>query len=40
MMVIIGKLPGYQSPSAGLKFAGVPNGLVVSSKVPTAQLAA
>ena len=31
-----GKLPGYLSPSAGLKFADVPNGLVAISKVPAA----
>eukprot|EP00972_Heterocapsa_arctica_P025349 3733961-Heterocapsa_arctica.AAC.1 len=32
MMAIIGKLPGYRSLSAGLKFAGVPNGLAVIFK--------
>merc|ERR1712224_614381 len=40
---IIGKLPGYLSPSAGLKFADIPNGLGAISKVPTlgwAQIAA
>merc|ERR1711981_178546 len=31
---ITGKLPGYLSPSAGLKFADVPNGLAAISKVP------
>ena len=30
---ITGKLPGYLSPSAGLKFADVPNGLAAISKV-------
>merc|ERR1711870_57915 len=29
-----GKLPGYLSPSTGLKFADVPNGLAAISKVP------
>merc|ERR1712100_499247 len=33
---ITGKLPGYLSPSAGLKFADVPNGLGAISKVPNA----
>ncbi|CAJ1377186.1 unnamed protein product [Effrenium voratum] len=33
---ITGKLPGYLSPSAGLKFADVPNGLAAVSKVPVA----
>merc|ERR1719389_776705 len=33
---ITGKLPGYLSPSAGLKFADIPNGLAAVSKVPTA----
>jgi hypothetical protein len=33
---IIGKWPGYLSPSAGLKFADVPNGLAAISKVPAA----
>merc|ERR1719178_596471 len=40
---ITGKLPGYLSPSAGLKFADIPNGLAAISKVPTvgwAQIAA
>lgn len=32
----MGKLPGYLSPSAGLKFADIPNGLAAVSKVPTA----
>merc|ERR1719394_1329938 len=31
---ITGKLPGYLSPSAGLKFADIPNGLAAVSKVP------
>eukprot|EP00437_Effrenium_voratum_P033322 CAMPEP_0181481164 /NCGR_PEP_ID=MMETSP1110-20121109/44172_1 /TAXON_ID=174948 /ORGANISM="Symbiodinium sp., Strain CCMP421" /LENGTH=259 /DNA_ID=CAMNT_0023606651 /DNA_START=74 /DNA_END=850 /DNA_ORIENTATION=- len=31
---IAGKFPGYLSPSAGLKFADVPNGLAAISKVP------
>merc|ERR1711933_634338 len=33
---LTGKLPGYLSPSAGLKFADVPNGLGAISKVPAA----
>merc|ERR1719226_303185 len=33
---ITGKLPGYLSPSMGLKFADIPNGLGAISKVPTA----
>merc|ERR1712110_37682 len=33
---ITGKLPGYLSPSAGLKFADIPNGLAAVSKVPAA----
>merc|ERR1719163_2098985 len=33
---ITGKLPGYLSPSAGLKFADVPNGLAAIAKVPSA----
>ncbi|CAE7823490.1 FCPF, partial [Symbiodinium sp. KB8] len=33
---ITGKFPGYLSPSAGLKFADVPNGLAAISKVPQA----
>eukprot|EP00445_Apocalathium_hangoei_P035413 CAMPEP_0203957476 /NCGR_PEP_ID=MMETSP0359-20131031/89322_1 /ASSEMBLY_ACC=CAM_ASM_000338 /TAXON_ID=268821 /ORGANISM="Scrippsiella Hangoei, Strain SHTV-5" /LENGTH=586 /DNA_ID=CAMNT_0050891329 /DNA_START=51 /DNA_END=1808 /DNA_ORIENTATION=- len=33
---VTGKLPGYLSPSAGLKFADVPNGLAAISKVPAA----
>merc|ERR1719316_1998971 len=40
---VVGKFPGYLSPSAGLKFADVPNGLAAVSKVPTlgwAQIAA
>jgi len=31
---IAGKFPGYLSPSMGLKFADVPNGLAAISKVP------
>merc|ERR1711988_1561570 len=31
---ITGKIPGYLSPSAGLKFEDVPNGLAALSKVP------
>ncbi|CAE7871453.1 FCPF, partial [Symbiodinium microadriaticum] len=31
---IAGKFPGYLSPSMGLKFADVPNGLAALSKVP------
>jgi len=33
---ITGKLPGYLSPSMGLKFADVPNGLAAISQVPAA----
>merc|ERR1719424_1848779 len=33
---VVGKLPGFLSPSAGLKFSDVPNGLAAISKVPTA----
>ncbi|CAE7942456.1 unnamed protein product, partial [Symbiodinium sp. KB8] len=33
---ITGKFPGYLSPSAGLKFADVPNGLAAISQVPAA----
>merc|ERR1719242_1492575 len=33
---ITGKWPGYLSPSAGLKFADIPNGLAAVSKVPAA----
>jgi len=33
---ISGKWPGYLSPSAGLKFADIPNGLAAVSKVPAA----
>eukprot|EP00438_Fugacium_kawagutii_P013833 Skav210624 [mRNA] locus=scaffold234:604542:619954:- [translate_table: standard] len=36
MMATMGKFPGYLSPSAGLKFADVPNGLAAISKVPAA----
>ena len=36
MLRITGKFPGYLSPSAGLKFADVPNGLAAISKVPAA----
>merc|ERR1712087_411492 len=32
---ITGKIPGFLSPSAGLKFADIPNGLAAISKVPT-----
>jgi len=31
---VAGKFPGYLSPSAGLKFEDVPNGLAALSKVP------
>merc|ERR1719408_1022837 len=31
---ITGKLPGYLSPSMGLKFSDIPNGLAAISKVP------
>eukprot|EP00434_Breviolum_minutum_P042849 symbB.v1.2.038157.t2/scaffold5850.1/size23116/1 len=33
---VVGKLPGFLSPSAGLKFADIPNGLAAVSKVPVA----
>merc|ERR1739838_755769 len=33
---IAGKWPGYLSPSAGLKFQDIPNGLAAISKVPAA----
>merc|ERR1719164_393937 len=33
---ITGKFPGFLSPSAGLKFADIPNGLAAISKVPAA----
>merc|ERR1712066_1174032 len=33
---ITGKFPGYLSPSAGLKFADIPNGLAAISKVSAA----
>merc|ERR1711904_759089 len=33
---ITGKLPGELSPSAGLKFEDIPNGIGAISKVPTA----
>ncbi|CAE7216818.1 FCPA, partial [Symbiodinium pilosum] len=33
---VTGKLPGFLSPSAGLKFADIPNGLAAISKVPMA----
>merc|ERR1711953_396201 len=33
---ITGKLPGYLSPSTGLKFEDIPNGLAAISKVPGA----
>merc|ERR1740115_439467 len=29
---VVGKLPGFLSPSAGLKFSDVPNGLAAISK--------
>merc|ERR1712187_424066 len=35
-MGITGKLPGYLSPSTGLKFEDIPNGLGAVSKVPAA----
>merc|ERR1711974_392198 len=31
---LTGKLPGYLSPSAGLKFADIPNGLAAISRCP------
>merc|ERR1712165_367738 len=33
---ITGKFPGYLSPSSGLKFEDIPNGLAAISKVPAA----
>jgi len=33
---VVGKLPGYLSPSTGLKFADIPNGLGAIAKVPAA----
>merc|ERR1711972_840462 len=33
---IAGKFPGYLSPSAGLKFEDIPNGLAALAKVPGA----
>merc|ERR1719229_2051252 len=33
---LVGKFPGYLSPSANLKFVDVPNGLAPISKVPAA----
>merc|ERR1712139_651975 len=33
---LTGKLPGYLSPSMGIKFADIPNGLGAISKVPLA----
>merc|ERR1711982_232771 len=33
---ITGKIPGYLSPSTGLKFEDIPNGLGAISKVPAA----
>merc|ERR1740131_300224 len=33
---LTGKLPGFLSPSTGLKFADIPNGLAAISKVPAA----
>merc|ERR1712183_330046 len=33
---ITGKLPGFLSPSTGVKFADIPNGLAAISKVPAA----
>ena len=35
---IAGKFPGYLSPSAGLKFADVPNGLAAISKAYRAEM--
>ena len=31
---VAGKFPGFLSPSAGLKYADIPNGLAAISKVP------
>eukprot|EP00418_Pyrodinium_bahamense_P075391 CAMPEP_0179068266 /NCGR_PEP_ID=MMETSP0796-20121207/29915_1 /TAXON_ID=73915 /ORGANISM="Pyrodinium bahamense, Strain pbaha01" /LENGTH=50 /DNA_ID=CAMNT_0020765319 /DNA_START=12 /DNA_END=161 /DNA_ORIENTATION=+ len=36
---LFGKFPGYCSPSIGLKFADIPNGLAAVSKVPAAGIA-
>jgi hypothetical protein len=33
---VAGKFPGYLSPSAGIKFADIPNGLAAVSKIPAA----
>merc|ERR1712190_155044 len=33
---LVGKLPGYLSPSQGLKYEDIPNGLAAISKVPAA----
>ena len=38
ILVIIGKLPGYLSPFADLKFADIPNDLATISKMPAAHL--
>ena len=35
-LMIIGLRPGFLSPSAGLKFADIPNGLAAVAKVPVA----
>jgi hypothetical protein len=35
-VVVVLSLPGYLAPSAGLKFADIPNGLAAISKVPAA----
>merc|ERR1711920_638803 len=33
---LTGKFPGYLSPSTGLKFTDIPNGLAAISKIPSA----
>ncbi len=35
-MEFTGNLPGYLSPSAGLKYADIPDGLCAVGKVPAA----
>ena len=35
-LIITGLRPGFLSPSAGLKFADIPNGLAAVAKVPVA----
>ena len=38
LLRITGKFPGYLSPSAGLKFADVPNGLAAISKASDVEM--